>query len=94
MDILNYLTAFRIDKLRAQPFFAKSSPFLAGVRPAVNREVHLQPTPDERPDELLRLLTAYAERRGLTIDEPDEPLAYVDPISRDHYLEMWPGWLR
>ena len=61
---------------------------------AAGSHVRLVPTPDARPDELLARLTAYAERRGLAVDEPDEPLAYVDPIIRDHYLEMWPGWLR
>ena len=61
---------------------------------AAGSDVHLTPTPDARPEELLARLTAYAERRGLAVDEPDEPLAYVDPIARDHYLDMWPGWLR
>ena len=61
---------------------------------AAGSDVLLTPTPDARPDELLARLTAYAERRGIAVDEPDEPLAYVDPIVRDHYLEMWPGWLR
>ena len=61
---------------------------------ATGSDIRLTPTPDARPDELLARLTAYAERRGLSVDEPDEPLAYVDPIARDHYLEMWPGWLR
>ncbi|HET7531407.1 MAG TPA: hypothetical protein VFJ98_10650 [Mycobacteriales bacterium] len=67
------------------------------VATADGRDVRLSPTGDERPDVLLRHLKDYAERRGLTIDEDDdedEPLAYVDPITRDHYLDMWPGWLR
>ena len=63
---------------------------------ADGRDVSFTPTGEERPDDLLRYLRDYVERRGLTIDdeEADEPLAYVDPIARDHYLEMWPGWLR
>ncbi len=63
---------------------------------AHGREVSFTPTGEERPEELLGHLKEYVQRRGLTIDEEDadEPLAYVDPIARDHYLEMWPGWLR
>jgi hypothetical protein len=60
------------------------------------RDVSFTPTGEERPDDLLRHLKDYAERRGLVIDEEDadEPLAYVEPIARHHYLDMWPGWLR
>jgi hypothetical protein len=59
-------------------------------------DVTLVATPQERPDELLHHLKEHALRRGLALDdeEADEPLAYVDPIMRDNYLEMWPGWLR
>ncbi|HET6818079.1 MAG TPA: hypothetical protein VFH66_12715 [Mycobacteriales bacterium] len=63
---------------------------------ADGRDVVFTPTGGERPDDLLRHLKEYAVRRGITVDEEesDEPLAYVEPIARDHYLEMWPGWLR
>jgi hypothetical protein len=63
---------------------------------ADGRDVSFAPAGEERPDELLQHLKDYAQRRGIIIDEAeaDEPLAYVDPIARDHYLEMWPGWLR
>lgn len=60
------------------------------------RDVQLAATGEERPGELVQHLKEHALRRGLAIDEgeADEPLAYVDPIVRDNYLEMWPGWLR
>ena len=63
---------------------------------ATGRVVSFSPTGEERPDDLLRHLKEYALRRGIVIDDEDanEPLAYVDPIAREHYLEMWPGWLR
>jgi hypothetical protein len=63
---------------------------------ADGRDVAFTPNGEERPDQLLQHLKDHAARRGLVIDEDeaDEPLAYVDPIARDHYLEMWPGWLR
>jgi len=63
---------------------------------AQGRDVSFTPTGEERPDDLVRHLKEYAARRGLSVDEEeaDEPLAYVDLIARDHYLEMWPGWLR
>jgi hypothetical protein len=63
---------------------------------ADGRDVTFTATDAERSGELLVHLKAYAQRRGIAIDEDeaDEPLAYVDPIARDHYLEMWPGWLR
>jgi hypothetical protein len=66
------------------------------VAAANGQDVSFTPTGEERPEDLLRHLKDYVERRGLRIDEEeaDEPLAYVDPIARDHYLEMWPGWLR
>jgi hypothetical protein len=63
---------------------------------ALGRDVTLVATPEERPDDLLHHLKEHALRRSLDLDdkEADEPLAYVDPIMRDNYLEMWPGWLR
>ena len=63
---------------------------------AHGRDVSFTPTGEERPDDLVQHLKEYASRRGLTIDEEeaDEPLAYVDPIARDRYLDLWPGWLR
>jgi hypothetical protein len=61
---------------------------------AEGQDVALVPTDEQKPDELLTYLKAYVQRRGLVIDDEDEPLAYIDPIARDHYLEMWPGWLR
>jgi hypothetical protein len=62
----------------------------------VEDRVQLTATGVERYDHLLSALQDYATRRGLVIDEDDvsEPLAYVDPVDRDHWLEMWPGWLR
>ena len=63
---------------------------------AQGRDVSFRATGEERPDDLVRALKEHALRRGLTVDEEeaDEPLAYVDLIARDHYLDMWPGWLR
>ena len=63
---------------------------------AVGQDVTFVATSDARPDDLLRHLKEHASRRGLTIDdeEADEPLAYVDPIMRDNYLELWPHWMR
>ena len=61
---------------------------------AEDGDVHLVPGDDERPQELIRHLQEHAQRRGLRVDDPDEPLEYVDPITRDHYLQMWPGWMR
>jgi hypothetical protein len=58
------------------------------------RDVRLTVTAESRPDELLAVLQEYAQRRGLDVQETHEPLSYVEPIARDHYLEMWPGWLR
>jgi hypothetical protein len=62
----------------------------------IGRDVQLTPTPEERPDDLLRQLKEHASRRGLVLDdvEADEPLAYVEPITRDNYLELWPHWMR
>lgn len=58
--------------------------------------VALVPTETDRFDELVRHLRAYAQRRGIEVatENADEPLAYVDPISRWHWLQTWPGWLR
>jgi len=63
---------------------------------AAGQDVTLVATPEARPDDLVRHLKEHAARRGLTIDdeEADEPLAYVDPITRDNYLEHWPHWMR
>jgi hypothetical protein len=65
----------------------------AGV---VDDRVNFSPTGVDRSDDLLAALRAYAERTGITVDaaEADEPLAYVDPVSRAHWLDNWPGWLR
>jgi len=66
------------------------------VAAANGRDVTFTPTGEERPDDLLGHLKEYALRRGIVVDDEDtdEPLAYVDPIIRDHYLDLWPGWLR
>jgi hypothetical protein len=63
---------------------------------AQGRDVAFTSAGDERPDDLLRHLKDYATRRGLVADDDDEdePLAYVEPIAREHHLAMWPGWLR
>ena len=63
---------------------------------AAGRDVTFTPTGEHRPDDLVQHLKEHALRRGLAVDddEADEPLAYVDPIVGDHYLELWPGWLR
>ena len=59
-------------------------------------QVQLRPTEAERFDDLVRHLQEYAGRHELAVDpgDDDEPLAYVDLISRRRWLEMWPGWLR
>lgn len=62
----------------------------------VDDRVQFTPTDVERTDDLVAALRAYAERTGIDVDpaEADEPLSYVDPISRDHWLDNWPAWLR
>jgi hypothetical protein len=62
----------------------------------VDDRVRFTPSDVERADDLIAALRAYAERTGIAVDEgeADEPLAYVDTISRDHWLDMWPAWLR
>jgi hypothetical protein len=58
--------------------------------------VVLRPTSEERPAELLDRLKEFASARGITVDEDDvdDPTAYAAPISRWHWLEMWPPWMR
>ncbi len=53
-------------------------------------------TDQEQPEVLLSALKEFADRRGIRIDEAeaDDPTAYAVPISRWHWLEMWPPWLR
>jgi len=58
--------------------------------------VVLSPTDAVQLDQLRSRLKEHARQRGIDIepDEVDEPLAYVDPIDREHWLGLWPGWLR
>lgn len=62
----------------------------------VDDRIQLRPTDEQHPDELVARLKEFALRRGITIDEDeaDDPTAYVEPISRWQWLEMWPPWLR
>jgi hypothetical protein len=62
----------------------------------VDDRIELQPTDEERSDELVEKLKDFANRRGLTIDEADadDPTAYVDPVNRWQWLDMWPPWMR
>lgn len=61
-----------------------------------NDHIVLRPTEHERPDELLEALKEFANRRGIKVDaeDADDPTAYALPISRWHFLEMWPPWMR
>jgi len=62
----------------------------------VDNRIELQPTDDQRPDELLARLKDFALRRGISIDDEDadDPTAYVDPINKWQWLEQWPPWMR
>lgn len=63
---------------------------------AVDGRIVLSPTEQTRPTELLEALKEFANRRGVRVppDEADDPTAYAIPISRWHWLEMWPPWMR
>lgn len=60
----------------------------------VDDRIVLQSTEQVRPTELLERLKEFANRRGITVDDVDDATAYAVPISRWHWLEMWPPWLR
>jgi len=62
----------------------------------VDERIVLRPTDQERPGQLLTALKEFANRRGIAVDEDDvdDPTAYAVPISRWHWLEMWPPWMR
>ena len=56
----------------------------------------LRPTDQQEAAELLERLKDFANRRGISVDadDVDDPTAYAVPISRWHWLEMWPPWMR
>lgn len=62
----------------------------------VDDRIVLRPTEEAQPAELLLQLKEFANRRGIRVDEEDvnDPTAYAIPISRWHWLEMWPPWMR
>ena len=62
----------------------------------VDGHIDLQPTGQERLDELLARLKEFAIRRGIGIDDEDadDPTAYVDAINKWQWLENWPPWMR
>ena len=62
----------------------------------VDGHIELRPTGELRLDELLGRLKEFVLRRGISVDEgdADEPTAYVDPINKWQWLEMWPPWMR
>jgi hypothetical protein len=62
----------------------------------VDGRIRLQLTDEVQRNELLARLRQFVVRRGITIDaeDADDPLAYAGPISRWHWLEMWPPWMR
>jgi hypothetical protein len=62
----------------------------------VDGRIHLQPSDEVQADELLTRLRQFVLRRGITIDaeDADDPTAYALPISRWHWLELWPPWMR
>ena len=62
----------------------------------VDDRIELQPTGEERLDELLARLKDFVLRRGIRVDEEDvdDPTAYVDPINKWQWLENWPPWMR
>ena len=66
------------------------------VADVVDGRTHLQPTDEVQLDELRARLRQFVLRRGITIDteDADDPTAYAMPISRWHWLEMWPPWMR
>jgi hypothetical protein len=84
---------YGVDDDEYEFFLDDGTVLAAGV---VDERVQLTPTQVDRFDHLLAALQDYAGRRGLAVDddERDEPLAYVDVVDRDRWLEMWPGWLR
>jgi len=62
----------------------------------VDDRIVLRPTEETQLVELLVQLKEFVNRRGITVDEEDvnDPTAYAIPISRWHWLEMWPPWMR
>ena len=58
--------------------------------------VRLTTTDTDRRDELVDALKAFAARHELSVPaaDVDEPLAYVDPVNRWHWLALWPAWTR
>lgn len=62
----------------------------------VDDRIVLRPTERQHPAELLESLKEFANRRGIKVDEDDadDATAYALPISRWHWLEMWPPWMR
>lgn len=62
----------------------------------VEGRVELRPTGEVRAAELLERLKDSANRRGLSIavEDADDPTAYAAAISRWHWLDMWPAWMR
>jgi hypothetical protein len=62
----------------------------------VDDRIVLRPTEEVHQDALLVQLKEFANRRGITVDDDDadDPTAYAIPISRWHWLEMWPPWMR
>ena len=63
---------------------------------AVDDRIMLRATEEQRELELLERLKEFVNRRGIKVDadEADDPTAYALPISRWHWLEMWPPWMR
>lgn len=51
-------------------------------------------TDDRRLDELMLSLRGFAQSKGLSVEEPQEPTSYAVPVSDWQWLELWPGWLR
>jgi hypothetical protein len=63
---------------------------------AEDDRITLRPTEQVHADELLTKLKQFTNRRGIAVDpeDLDDPTAFVVPIRRWHWLEMWPPWTR
>jgi hypothetical protein len=73
-------------------FYADDGTLLQAT--VVDDRTRFTPTDDDRREELMAALRAFARAKSLVVHEPDEPTAYAVPVADWQWLELWPGWLR